>query len=433
MNVHDSEKLAGSLKRLGYTPTDNESDADLIILNTCSVREKAEEKVFARLGTLKLLKKNREVVIGLAGCVAQHSGEGVFGRAPHVDFVLGTQSLILLPEVLARVREGGERVVEVGRHPENLDIPPERIDRVTGVKAFVTIMEGCDNFCSFCIVPFTRGRERCRAVEEIVGEVRGLAESGFKEIQLLGQNVNSYRDPSTGRSFAELLDAVHRVEGIERLRFTSPHPKDFHRAVLERFRDLPKLCPHMHLPAQSGSTSVLTRMRRGYTREDYLSKVEEVRTLVPDIAISTDLIVGFSNETDREFEETMTLVESVGFESVFSFKYSQRPFTLAYRQMPDDVRPDVKAMRLARLQDTQKRIQLRRHERWLGRTVSVLVEGRSKRDADVLSGRSPHNHVVNFRGGYPGWLGKLVEVRITKAGPNSLYGQALAGFGLNPG
>jgi tRNA-2-methylthio-N6-dimethylallyladenosine synthase len=426
MNVHDSEKMAGRLKGMGLTPAREESEADLIILNTCSVREKAEEKVFAHLGSLKKLKAERCLFIGLAGCVGQQEGEAVFARAPHVDFVLGTQSLILLADVLERVVHHEERVVEIGRHAENLDVHPEQIDRVPGVKAFITIMEGCDNFCTFCIVPFTRGRERCRPISHIVKETKILAESGFKEIQLLGQNVNSYRDPDEGKSFAELLDAVHQTDGIERIRFTSPHPKDFDHGVLDRYRDLPKLCPHMHLPAQSGSTSVLARMRRGYTREDFLAKVDEAHSRVPDLAISTDLIVGFPGETDQDFEDTMTLVQRVGFESVFSFKYSPRPFTLANRQLEDDVPSRVKGERLSRLQDAQKRIQLRRNTDSVGQILRVLVDGVSRRGAGVLSGRSPHNRIVNFPGS-PELMGKTLEVRITKYGPNSFYGEALTG------
>ncbi|MGH9337543.1 MAG: MiaB/RimO family radical SAM methylthiotransferase, partial [Vicinamibacteria bacterium] len=265
MNVHDSEKLSGSLQKLGLRAASSENDADVLILNTCSVREKAEEKVFHRLEHFTHIKRRRPVVVGITGCVAQQEGESVFRRSPGVDLVLGTQSLVLLPEVLATVVGKSERVVEVGRHPENLDIAPEQIERVPGVKAYITIMEGCDNFCTFCIVPYTRGRERCRTIGSIVREARALADSGFREVQLLGQNVNSYRDPETGRGFEDLLDAVNEVEGLFRIRFTSPHPKDFGEALMRRFRDLPKLCPHMHLPVQSGSTRVLERMRRGYT------------------------------------------------------------------------------------------------------------------------------------------------------------------------
>lgn len=427
MNVHDTEKLAGSLRSLGYEAARDEEEADLIILNTCSVREKAEEKVFDRLGKLKPQNKPKGRLLGIAGCVAQQQGESIFARAPYVDFVLGTQSLVLLPSVLERVRTNGERVVEIGRHPENLDIPPEQIERVDGVKAFLTIMEGCDNFCSFCIVPFTRGRERCRPIEGVVKEARTLVEEGFKEIQLLGQNVNSYRDPATGQSFAELLDAVHSLSGIERLRFTSPHPKDFDRAVFERYRDLSKLCHHIHLPAQSGSNAVLERMRRGYTREDYLDKVREARDLVPDMAISTDLIVGFCGETDEEFEETMSLIQSIMYDSVFSFKYSPRPYTLASRQLPDDVPDDVKGERLARLQEAQKRIQVRRNADRVGDVVQVLVDGVSRKDANALSGRTPHNRIVNFPGS-PVLMGALLEVRVTRSGPNSLYGEQLTGI-----
>jgi tRNA-2-methylthio-N6-dimethylallyladenosine synthase len=427
MNVHDSEKMAGCLKKMGMAPTQNETEADLIILNTCSVREKAAEKVFTRLGMLKKLKSNRPVVLGLAGCVAQQEGEAVFARAPFVDFVLGTQSLVRLPDVLDRIlRRDEKKVVEIGRHPENLDIPPEHIERVPGVKAFITIMEGCDNFCTFCIVPFTRGRERCRPINAIVDEAKELSRSGFKEIQLLGQNVNSYRDPESGRNFAKLLDAVHTIDGIDRIRFASPHPKDFDRGVLERYRDLPRLCPHMHLPAQSGSTSVLDRMRRGYTREAFLAIVDEARSLVPKIGISSDLIVGFPGETDAEFEDTMTLIQRVGFDSIFSFKYSPRPFTLAYRQLKDDVPDNIKGARLSRLQDAQKRIQNRQNMNLVGETVTVLVESMSKRDPGVLSGRTPQNRVVNFPG-EPELMGETLQIRITKFGPNSLFGEALTG------
>lgn len=426
MNVHDSEKIAGSLRGIGFLPTRDETEADVIILNTCSVREKAEEKVFARLGKLKSLKsgRKRKILIGVAGCVAQQQGEVIFARAPYVDFVLGTQSLVLLPEILDKVLNGQEKVVETGRHPENLDTPPEQIDRVPGVKAFMTVMEGCDKFCSFCIVPFTRGRERCRLVEDVVREARTLAERGVKEVQLLGQNVNSYRDPEDGRKFAELLDAVHEVQGIERLRFTSPHPRDFDSGLLQRYRDLPKLCPHMHLPAQSGSTSVLERMKRGYSREEYLAKVDEARELVPDIGIATDLIVGFCGETELEFEETISLVQAVGYDSIFSFKYSPRPFTLAQRQLPDDIPEEVKGERLARLQDVQKRIQIRKNSGMVGRTVRVLVDGESKKDRAILSGRTPYNRVVNFQASKE-CMGQFIDVRVTKAGPNSLFGEMI--------
>ncbi len=428
MNVHDSEKLAGSLQRMGFRPAGEESEADLIIFNTCSVREKVEEKVFARLGKLKKLTRahewDRGRIIGIAGCVAQQEGKAIIDRAPYVDFVLGTQSLFLLPEILERVLRRKEKFVETGSHPENLDIPPERIERILNVKAFITVMEGCDNFCSFCVVPFTRGRERCRPVASIVREARSLAEEGFKEIQLLGQNVNSYRDPKTGETFAELLDSVTQTRGIERLRFTSPHPNDFDQAILERFRDLPKLCPHIHLPAQSGSSSVLARMKRGYSREAYLAQVDRIRALVPDIAVSTDLIVGFPGETADEFEETMTLVQEVGFDSIFSFKYSPRPHTLAQRTLPNDVPDAVKGERLMCLQDVQKRIQIRKNESFVGQTVQVLVDGVSKKDREIFSGRSPHNRVVNFFAS-DDCMGQSIDIGITRAGPNSLFGKAM--------
>jgi tRNA-2-methylthio-N6-dimethylallyladenosine synthase len=422
MNAHDSEKIAGSLKRLGLESAESEAEADVLILNTCSVREKAEEKVFTRLLSFSHLKKKRPVVLGITGCVAQQEGKAILERAPEVDFVLGTQSLVQLPEVLATVVGARERVVEIGRHPGNLDVPPEHIERVPGVKAYITIMEGCDNFCSFCIVPFTRGRERCRPIADIVREARLLAERGFRELQLLGQNVNSYRDPGDGRGFEDLLDAVHEIGDLWRIRFTSPHPKDFGEPLMRRFRDLERLCPHMHLPAQSGSSPVLERMRRGYTREEYRGKVERAREHVSDLAISTDLIVGSPGETEAEFEETLALMEEVRFDLIYSFKYSERPYTFSAREQRDDVPETLKSERLARLLELQKRIQLEKHSEWMGKTVEVLVEGESRKNPAEFSGRSADNRVVNFPGGREK-LGKLASVRITRFGANSLYGE----------
>ena len=424
MNAHDSEKISGSLKRLGLEAASTEHEADVLILNTCSVREKAEEAVFTRLLSFSCLKRKRPVVVGITGCVAQQEGEAILKRAPEVDFVLGTQSLVQLPEVLATVVGTRERVVEIGRHSENLDVPPEQIERVPGVKGYITIMEGCDNFCAFCIVPFTRGRERCRPIGDIVREARSLVEWGFREVQLLGQNVNSYRDPEDGRGFENLLDAVHEVEELWRIRFTSPHPKDFGEPLMRRFRDLPRLCPHMHLPAQSGSTAVLARMKRGYTREEYRQKVARAREHVSDLAISTDLIVGFPGETEEEFGETLSLMEEIRFDSLYSFKYSQRPYTFAAREQPDDVSEPVKSERLTRLLDLQREIQLEKHARCVGKTVEVLVEGESRKSAAEFSGRSADNLVVNFPGGRDR-VGELVPVVITRFGANSLFGETV--------
>ncbi len=422
MNAHDSEKISGSLKRLGLTAAPTEREADVLILNTCSIREKAEEAVFTRLLSLSHLKRKRPVVFGVTGCVAQQEGQAILDRAPEVDFVLGTQSLVQLPEVLATVVGTKVRVVEIGRHPENLDVPPEQIERVPGVKAYITIMEGCDNFCSFCIVPFTRGRERCRPIAGIVREARSLGEWGFREVQLLGQNVNSYRDPEDGRGFEELLDAVHEVEALWRIRFTSPHPKDFGEPLMRRFRDLPRLCPHMHLPAQSGSTTVLERMKRGYTRADYERKVRRAREHVSDLAISTDLIVGSPGETEEEFGETLSLMRELRFDSIYSFKYSERPYTLSAREQPDDVPEPVKSERLTRLLDLQKQIQLETHARFMGKSVEVLVEGESRKNAAEFKGRSADNRVVNFPGGRDR-VGEIVSVVITRFGANSLFGE----------
>jgi len=426
MNAHDSEKISGSLRRLGLEAAPNENEADVLILNTCSIREKAEEAVFTRLLSFSHLKRKRPLVVGLTGCVAQQEGDAILKRAPDVDFVLGTQSLVQLPEVLATVVGSKERVVETGRHPGNLDVPPGQIERVPGVKAYITIMEGCDNFCSFCIVPFTRGRERCRPIADIVREARSLTEWGFREVQLLGQNVNSYRDPGDGRGFEELLDAVHGVESLWRIRFTSPHPKDFGEPLMRRFRDLPRLCPHMHLPAQSGSSSVLDRMKRGYTREEYQRKVARAREHVSDLAISTDLIVGSPGETEEEFGGTLSLMEELRFDSIYSFKYSERPYTFSAREQPDDVPESVKSERLTRLLDLQKKIQLEKHAGWVGKTVEVLVEGESRKNPAEFSGRSADNRIVNFPGGRDR-VGQLVSVAITRFGANSLFGETVPG------
>ena len=422
MNVHDSEKMAAALGSLGCRPAEA-GPAEVVVLNTCSVREKAQEKVFARVEQLIGRGRERPRLIGVAGCVAQQEGEAIFGRAPAVDFVLGTQSLVRLPDIVRRLLDGESRIVETGRHPDNLDIPPEQIDRIPGVKAYITIMEGCDNFCSFCVVPFTRGRERCRSVSSIVREAESLAASGFREIQLLGQNVNSYRDPQDGRDFAELTDAVGAVPGIRRIRFTSPHPKDFSDALMERFAAGGPLMPHMHLPAQSGSTSVLERMRRGYGREDFLDLVKRARERAPDLALSTDLIVGFCGETRREFEDTLTLLDEVRFSSVYSFKYSERPHTLASKRLPDDVPDAEKTERLIELQTRQREIQLALHRDLVGRRVEVLVEGPSRKGGQ-LAGRGPDNRVVNFEGPSDA-VGSFGEVEITGFGPNSLLGEWL--------
>ncbi len=430
MNVHDSEKMAAALGSLGCRPADAQTTdarsadarpADIVVLNTCSVREKAQEKVFARVEQLVGRGQERPRLIGVAGCVAQQEGGAIFGRAPAVDFVLGTQSLVCLPDVVRRLLDGESHVVEIGRHPDNLDIPPEQIDRIPGVKAYITIMEGCDNFCSFCVVPFTRGRERCRSVSRIVREAESLAASGFREIQLLGQNVNSYRNPEDGRGFAELTDAVGAVAGIRRIRFTSPHPKDFSTALMDRFAAGGPLMPHMHLPAQSGSTSVLERMRRGYTRDDFLELVGRAREKAPDLALSTDLIVGFCGETRREFEDTLTLLDEVRFSSVYSFKYSERPHTLASKRLLDDVPDAEKTRRLIELQSRQRDIQLALHRDLVGRRMEVLIEGPSRKGGQ-LAGRGPDNRIVNFQGPAEA-AGSFAEVVVTGFGPNSLLGE----------
>ncbi len=428
MNLHDSEKMAAALGSAGYAPAREDETPDLVLLNTCSVREKAQEKVFQRVEALAAGGRGAPK-IGVAGCVAQQEGAALLARAPAVHFVLGTQSLVRLPDIARRLRSGERGIVETGRHPDNLDIPPEQIERLPGIKAYITIMEGCDNFCSFCVVPFTRGRERCRTVESITREAESLIGDGFVEIQLLGQNVNSYRDPVDGRSFTRLVDAVGAVPGLRRLRFTSPHPKDFGEDLMERFADPGPLMPHMHLPAQSGSSSVLERMRRGYRREAFVDLVHRARRYTPDLAISTDLIVGFCGETRAEFEDTLSLLDEARFSSAYSFKYSERPFTLASRSLPDDVPDALKTERLQELQARQRGIQSALNRERIGTDVEVLVEGTGRRPGQ-LRGRGPDHRVVNFPGD-ASRIGGFTTVRITDCGPNSLLGYDLLGDGAS--
>ena len=426
MNFHDSERLAGLLEQAGYEPTDDDADADVLVVNTCSVRERAEEKLFSRLGRVTGAGgggRSRPVV-AVAGCVAQQEGAKILRRAPVVDVIVGTQALKQLPALIDSAVAAREPQIDINPY-EDVSFPLGLIRRNDPVKAYVTIIEGCNDFCSFCVVPYTRGHERMRPVTEILGEVREAAASGRKEIQLLGQIVNHYQAPDDPRcDFAKLLELVQAVDGIERIRFASPHPRHVTRRLLTAIRDLPKVCKHLHLPVQSGSNRVLVAMRRRYTRERYLELVDEARQVVPSIALSTDTIVGFPGETTRDFEETCTLVASVRYHSMFSFKYSQRPGTLAASRMRDDVPEAEKADRLTALQSQQREIQATLHRFMIGEAVDVLVEGPSRRWPEELSGRTTGNTVVNFPG-EPSWVGRTVRVELQRSGPNSLWGQVI--------
>lgn len=413
MNVHDSERLLGLMAQEGYAPTDVPDDADLIVINSCSVRDKAEHKLLSAAGLMKRFKRRRsDVIVALAGCVAQQEGQKLLDRAPHVDIVFGPDHIGRFPELVERVREApGTRLAETEFFDRNgFTFPPLHAVE-TKVSAYVSVMKGCDKFCSFCVVPMTRGREVSRSHIEILEEVHTLVAAGAREIILLGQTVNSYGKKRTGGQipFSELLLRVSEVVGVERIRFTSPHPADFTPDQIEAFRTIPKLCPHMHLPVQSGSTRVLSAMRRGYSRDQYLEVVDAFRSAVPEAALTTDIIVGFPTETESEFEETLTLLDRVQYTSAFSFAYSERPGTKALDLTPSVPEPE-RISRLHRLQDKQDSITKQHLVAMRGRTYPVLIEGPSKTDPTRSSGRTPHNRVVHVDGLFEPATIALVEI-----------------------
>ncbi len=424
MNVHDSERIAGLLDSAGFEAVSDEADADLVVLNTCSVRERAEEKLFTRLGEIKMagIQRGHQPLVAVTGCVAQQEGAQILRRAPHVTVVAGTQQIQNLPSLVAYATEASRSIVDVSPR-DDVSFPLGIARRHDAVKAYVTIIEGCNEYCSFCVVPYTRGHERMRPRAEILAEVRDAVDGGHCEIQLLGQIVNHYQAPDDPAcDFAALLAAVDAVPGVQRIRFASPHPRFVTPRLIAAVRDLPRVCKHLHLPVQSGSTRVLAAMRRRYTREMYLSLVEEIRAAVPDISLSTDMIVGFPGESEADFGDTLSLTERVQYHSMFSFTYSERPNTLAGLRMPDTLTDEEKSRRIVRLQTLQREIQTRLNRASLGRVVSVLVDGRSKRREAELSGRTSGNTVVNFPGGDE-LLGRIVPVRITRTGAHSLSGE----------
>ena len=427
MNVHDSERMAGLLEQAGYEATTDDRDADVIVINTCSVRERAEEKLFTRLGEIRQqgLELGTRPVVAVAGCVAQQEGGSILKRSNAVDVIIGTQNIKRLPMLVERAASHGRgagAVVDI-EPLDDVSFPLGIARRVDPLKAYVTIIEGCNEFCAFCVVPYTRGHERMRPWTAIVEEARQVVDRGAKEIQLLGQIVNHYQapdDPSC--DFAALLERLQAIEGLERIRFASPHPRHVTPRMIEAMRTLSKVCRHLHLPVQSGSTRLLAAMRRRYTRESYLELVASLREAMPDIALSTDMIVGFSGETDADFADTLSLTAAVRYHSMFSFKYSPRPNTLALKRMPDDVPEDEKTRRIVALQSLQKDVQGELYREAVGREERVLVDARSRRREWELSGRTSGNAIVNFEGP-PDWIGRLVMVRITAANPNSLRGE----------
>ncbi|MBM3818892.1 MAG: tRNA (N6-isopentenyl adenosine(37)-C2)-methylthiotransferase MiaB [Acidimicrobiia bacterium] len=432
MNVHDSERMAGLLDQAGYEPTTDDLDADVIVINSCSVRDHAEEKLYTRLGEIRVLEEEtgHKPLVAVAGCVAQQEGERLLkntnGRV--IDVVLGTQRLKMLPVLIEKAAQSPFAEVDINPW-DDVTFPLGMTRRTDPVKAYVTIIEGCNDYCTFCVVPYTRGHERMRAKADILADVRQAVDTGRKEIQLLGQIVNHYEAPDDpGCDFADLLAAVNDVPGVERIRFASPHPRHTGARLIEAVRDLPNVCKHMHLPVQSGSTTVLQAMRRRYTRESYLDLVAAIREAMPEATLSTDMIVGFPGETTGDFEETLSLTEAAQYHSMFSFKYSERPNTLASRRLPDDVCEEEKTRRIVALQRLQRDIQSRLHARAVGTTVDVLVDAVSRRREGEMSGRTSGNTVVNFPlpahiGAPAGWLGRTVPVKILRAGPNSLWGE----------
>lgn len=420
MNDHDSEKVAGVLLARGYRQVETADAAGLILYNTCSIREKAAQKVFSRLGEYRA-KQSEGKIIGVLGCVAQQEGEDIFERAPWVSLVCGSASYRKLPEMLAQLEAGNQRVTGLDTDTDET-FETEMTRRDNPFRAYLTIIEGCDKACSYCVVPYTRGPERSRASDAILREVRQLAELGYSEVQLLGQTVNSYKDPTPRKMrFAELLLAVADVPQIRRVRFTTSHPSDFTPDIVEAIETQPKVCEHVHLPVQSGSTKMLRAMQRTYTREEYLEKIAMIRGASRPIAITTDIIVGFPGETEADFEETLSLLDEVKYDSLFSFKYSPRPNTPSLK-IEDAIPEEEKSRRLAVLQGRQREIQKLLNAKWIGETFEVLVSGKSRRE-NQWSGYTNSYRLANFSSQAEQLLGTYVQVRVTGATPNSLVGE----------
>jgi len=442
MNVHDSEKVVGTLIQEGYRQVETVEQADLILYNTCSIRDKAEQKVFHRLADYKKLQSQGKK-FGVLGCVAQQEGEKIFERAPHVSLVCGSASYQHLPQMLVQLKDREPAVATSTEGNSVLETRDSQLVRITGLddrqtdkcfeteftartnphRGYITIIEGCDKFCAYCVVPFTRGKERSRTSDSVLLEARQMADLGYTEIQLLGQNVNSYRDPDGKKSFAELLAAVGEVAGIRRVRFTTSHPRDFGRDIVEAIDAVPTLCDHVHLPVQSGSTRVLDAMQRLYTREQYLERIAWMKSARRQISITTDVIVGFPGETESDFGETLNLLDEVGFDGVFSFKYSARPNTPAL-QLEDAIPEEEKSRRLEILMARQRDIQIAHYKRYLGSECEVMVEAYNDARAQWI-GRTSHNKTLNFTSTATPAIGSYASVLVTRTFPNSLAGEML--------
>jgi tRNA-2-methylthio-N6-dimethylallyladenosine synthase len=425
MNVHDSEKVIGTLRQEGYQQVDTEIAADLILYNTCSIRDKAEQKVFNRLNDYKKLHASGKRFVVL-GCVAQQEGEKIFERAPYVSLVSGSASYRKLPEMLGRLEAGETRITGLDDRQTEETFETEFTARTNPYRGYITIIEGCDKFCAYCVVPFTRGKERSRTSTSVLAEARRMAEAGYTEIQLLGQNVNSYHDREGKLTFAQLLAAVGQVPGIRRVRFTTSHPRDFTPDIVEAIDAVPTLCDHVHLPVQSGSTRVLEAMAREYSRQQYLDRIACIQSARRSISLTTDVIVGFPGETEEDFKQTLSLLDEVGFDAVFAFKFSPRPNTPAI-SLTDSVPEEEKSRRLQVLLERQREIQRSRYANHIGEVMEAAVEGYNTQRGQV-NGRSSQNKTVNFTTPHPiqPAPGSYVPVRITQSFPNSLVGEAIA-------
>ncbi len=422
MNEYDTEIVKAILKKENYAFAEQPEDAQVIFLNTCSVRENAHQKVQQRINQLKQLKKkNKEIVLGVLGCMAQNLREEILEENIAVDLIAGPDSYKKLPQMLHNISEVGDReyALTLSEYETYSDIFPEHEG---GVNAWIAVSRGCDNFCTFCVVPYTRGRERSRDPQNIVEEVRRLAEMGYKQITLLGQNVNSYRFEKY--DFADLIEMVSAVQGIQRIRFTSPHPKDFPEKLLKVVAENPKACKHIHLPLQAGNDRVLELMNRTYTQKEFLNLVDQMRQMIPDLALTTDVIVGFPSETEEEFQDTLKVMREVEFDAAFMFKYSERQHTIASRKYPDDVPEEEKQSRLTRLIDMQKKIALKRNQTHLGQTFEVLVETTGKKPNQLL-GRNDGNKIVVFPDN-GARIGDMVQVEIEEVTSNTLIGKAVS-------
>jgi tRNA-2-methylthio-N6-dimethylallyladenosine synthase len=422
MNAHDSEKVVGTLVAEGYRQVPSVEEAGLVLYNTCSIRDKAEQKVFHRLADYKKLKAQGKQ-FGVLGCVAQQEGEKIFERAPYVSLVCGSASYRNLPQMLIQIEAGNERVTGLNDRDTDECFETEFTARTNPHRGYITIIEGCDKFCAYCVVPYTRGKERSRTSESVLAEAIQMADLGYTEIQLLGQNVNSYSDPSAKKTFAELLAAISEVSGIRRVRFTTSHPRDFGRDIVEAIDAYPGVCDHVHLPVQSGSTRILDAMQRLYNRDQYLERISWMKAARREISITSDMIVGFPGETEGDFEQTLSLLDEVEFDSIFGFKYSPRPNTPSLK-LEDAIPDEEKSRRLSVLQERQRDIQRRRNGKHLGQTLEVMVEGRNEARKQWL-GRTSQNKVLNFivPSGASPVLGSYVPVTITTTLPNSLVGE----------